>query len=68
MVKANPQYGYAINGFLIDIANDNGLEKLINEPTHEKQHPRFVALFQPSTTSTIQIVPDISDHDAILST
>jgi len=52
----NPQYGYAINEFLIDIANDNGLEQFINEPTRENNILDLLFCSNLSTTSNIQIV------------
>jgi len=66
MIDPTPQYGYAINEFLIDVANDNSLELLIQEPTQENHNLDLSFCSDPSTTTTnIQIIPTTLDHGAI---
>jgi len=65
MIDPAPQYGYALNELLIDIVNDNSLEQLIEEPTRENHILDLLFCSDPSSTTNIQIVPGISDHDAI---
>jgi len=57
-VNPSSQYGYKINELLIDIANDNNLEQLISELTHENH-------ILDLEFSNTQIVSGISDHEAI---
>jgi len=65
MIDPNLQYGYTINRLLKDIANDNSLEQFVQEPTHKNHTLELLFCTDPTTTTNIQIVPGISDHDAI---
>jgi len=65
MINPTPQYGYAINELLVDVVNDNSLEQLIQEPTRENHTLDLLFCSDSSITTNIQIVPGISDHDAI---
>ena len=65
MIDSTPQYCYTINELLIDVVNDNSLEQLIQEPTRENHILDLLFCSDPSTITNIQIVPGISDHDAI---
>jgi len=64
IIDSTPQYGYTLNELLIDVVYINGLEQLIEEPTRESHILDLLFCSDPSSTN-IQIVPGISDHDAI---
>ena len=50
----------------IDAVNEYGLEQLITQPTRGSNTLDLVFCSQPNTISNLQIIPGISDHEAIL--
>ena len=64
-VIASPSYGLEVNHLLVDTANDNNLEQLINEATRGLNTLDLLFSSEPSFISEAQVIPGISDHLAI---
>ena len=64
-VIASPSYGLEVNHLLVDAANDNNLEQLMNEPTRGLNTLDLLFSSEPSFISEAQVIPGISDHLAI---
>ena len=50
----------------LDSINDNGLEQLVLEPTRGKNVLDLIFCSYPHIISDINIIPGMSDHEAIL--
>ena len=68
VINSCPTYGHGINQLFLDTVNEYGLEQLIIQPTRGKNILDLVFSTQPNTISNLQIIPGISDHEAIFST
>jgi len=64
-INSSPSYGLEINQFL-DSINNNGLEQLVLEPTQGKNVLDLIFCSRPHIISNINIVPGMSDHEAIV--
>ena len=60
-----PIYGHGINQLFLDTINEYGLEQLITQPTRGNNILDLVFSTQPNIISNLQIIPGISDHEAI---
>ena len=62
----NPAYGYEINSFFVEMMNDYGFEQLVTQPTRENNLLDLVLKTDPNIIDNVQVVPGISDHEAII--
>ena len=64
-VNRNQTYGYEINSLFVDIINNNyyGFEQFITQPAR-KDHLLYLVL--STNPENVQVVPGISDHEAII--
>ena len=60
-----PTYSHEINQLFLDTTNEYGLEQLINQPTRGNNILDLVFSTQPNTISNVQVIPGITDHEAI---
>jgi len=65
-VNPNPAYGLEVNDLLIDILNDNHLEQLVTYPTCGNNILDLLFCTSPAFITNVQVVPGISDHEAII--
>ena len=65
IVNSCPTYGHGINELFLDTVNEYGLEQLIIQPTRGKNILDLVFSDSTKTISNLQIIPGISDHEAI---
>ena len=63
---SNLQYGHEINQLYLDTVNEFGLKQLITQPTRVNNILDLVFCIQPNIISNFQVIPGISDHEAIL--
>ena len=61
----NPTYGYEINSFFVAMMNDYGFEQFVTQPTREDHLLDLVLSTDPEIIENVQVVPGISDHEAI---
>ena len=61
----NPAYGYEINSFFVEMMNDYGFEQFVTQPTREDHLLDLVISTDPNIIENVQVVPGISDHEAI---
>ena len=64
-LNTDPTYGFEINSLFLDLINNFGLEQLIQNPTRGSNILDLLLTTQPQLLSNIQVVPGISDHEAI---
>ena len=64
-VKPIPSYGTAVNYSLLDLASDYHLEQLMHENTRRNHILDLVFCTNPSYVSNVNVVPGISDHEAV---
>ena len=64
-VDSNPTYGPEVNHLFIETINDYGLEQLVTQPTRENHILDLVLSTHPGMLHDLEVVPGISDHEAI---
>ena len=65
-INSSLAYGLQTNQMFLDSINDNGLEQLVLEPTRGKNVLDLIFCSHPHIISDINIIPGMSDHEAIL--
>ena len=65
-IDPSPTYGTKVNQLLLDLVNDNGLDQLVNVPTRGKNILDLLFCSHPYLITNVEVVPGISDHEAIL--
>ena len=64
-VNRNPTYGYEINSLFVEIMNNYGFEQLVTQPTRKNHLLDLVLSTNPDIIENVQVVPGISDHEAV---
>jgi len=59
-----PTYGSSLNNLFLEAINDAGLEQFVHQPTRQNNILDLVFSTHPKV-SNLEIVPGISDHDAV---
>ena len=63
--KPNPTYGTDVNQLLLESINEFALDQLVAEPTYGRNILDLIFSSHPESISNIQVIPGISDHDAV---
>ena len=58
-------YGHELNSLFVETVNDYGFEQLLNVPTRGNHILNLVLSIHPDMISQVDIVPEISDQEAI---
>ena len=66
MVLPSPQYGSEINNLLFSITQDNNLIQCVADPTRGSNILDLVLSTNDSVIKSCEVVPGISDHEAVL--
>ena len=64
-INRNPNYGYETNSLFVEMMNDYGFEQFVTQPTREDHLLDLVLSTNPDIIENVQVVPGISDHEAI---
>ena len=64
-INPSPTYGTEVNQLLLDSVNDNGLEQLVSVPTRGKNILDLLFCSHPYLIADVEIIPGISDHEAV---
>ena len=64
-VNCNPTYGYETNSLFVEMINNYGFEQSATQPTRENHLLDLVLSTNPDIIENVQVVPGISDHEAI---
>ena len=64
-VNCNPTYGYETNSLFVEMMNNYGFEQSVTQPTRENHLLDLVLSTNPDIIKNVQVVPGISDHEAI---
>ena len=65
-VHPNPQYGKQVNEYGIEVINDLYLTQMVEEPTRGKNILDLFFSSSPSSVETVEVIPGISDHNAVM--
>ena len=61
----NPSYGTDVNQSLLESINEFGLDQLVTEPAHGRNILDLIFSSHPESISNIEVIPGISDHEAV---
>ena len=67
-IKPNPTYGTDVNQSLLESINEfalDALDQLVTEPTRGRNILDLIFSSHPESISNIQVIPGISDHEAV---
>ena len=64
-VCPSPNYGAEVNNLFLDIVSDTGLEQYVDSPTRQGKTLDLV-LSTNSNIHNLEVVPGMSDHDAVV--
>ena len=64
-INPSPVYGHELNLLLVETMNDYGFEQLVNVVTRGNHILDLVLPTHPDMISQVEVVPGISDHEAI---
>ena len=65
-INTSPTHGIGFNKSFVDVINDHGLEQFVNAPTRGSNVSDLLFCSHPNFISSTEIIPGISDHEAIL--
>ena len=60
-----PSYGLEVNNRFLEVCDTLGVTQIVNEPTRESNILDLLLVTSPNRYSDVEIVPGISDHDAV---
>ena len=64
-INPSPVYGYEFNTLFVETMNDYGFEQFVDLPTRGNHILDLVIPPHPDMVSQVEVVPGISDHEAI---
>ena len=64
-VNRNPTYGYETNSLFVEMMNNYGFEQFVTQPTREDHILDLFLSTHPDIIENVQVVPGISDHEAV---
>ena len=65
VIKDVPSYGLEVNNRFIEVCDILGVTQIVTEPTRESNILDLLLVTYPNRYSDVEIVPGISDHDAV---
>ena len=65
-VNSSPAYGYEVNQMFLDVIHDHDLDQLVTEATRGNNILDLILCSHPHIISDINIIPGISNHEALL--
>ena len=60
-----PSYGLEVNNRFLEVCDTLGVTQIVTEPTRESNILDLLLVTSPNIYSDVEIVPGISDHDAV---
>ena len=64
-INPSPQYGKLTNETMMSVVHDYFLDQLVLEPTRLQNTLDLLLTNAPDTVSDVEVIPGISDHEAI---
>ena len=64
-IKPNPTYGTDVNQSLLESINEFALDQLVTEPTRGRNILNLIFSSHPESISNTEVIPGISDHEAV---
>ena len=64
-IQSSSTYRNDVNYLFIETINDSGLEQLVTQPTRNNHILNLVLTSQPDLINDVNVVPGISDHEAV---
>ena len=64
-ISPNPTYGTDVNQSLLESVNEFGLDQLVTEPTRGENILDLIFSSHPESVTNLEIIPGISDHEAV---
>ena len=65
-VNNNPQYGHSVNQVVLDMAVQNGLSQIQNEPTRLNNTLDLVFITNMNMVNNVKVHPGMSDHNCVI--
>ena len=65
-IQPNPEYGYALNQYLVEIMNEHDLTQMNKNPTRLNEILDLVFTTNPDLVGDVRVEPGMSDHDIII--
>jgi len=67
LISPSPTYDTDVNQSLLETINEFGLDQLVTDPTCGENILDLVFSLHPESVSNVEVVPGISDHEAVYS-
>jgi len=64
-ISPSPTYGTEVNQSLLETINEFGLGQLVTDPTRGENILDLIFSTHPESVSNIEVIPGISDHEAV---
>jgi len=65
LISPNPTYGIDVNQSLLETINEFGLDQVVTDPTRGENILDLVFSSHLESVSNVEVIPGISDHEAV---